>query len=74
MAPTITEMNLEFNAVEGCGDIAYAYLTYKETYSFEGEDEPIEDEGKALTVLHKQPDGSWLFAYWMWNSDLPLPE
>jgi len=68
---TVTEHKIEFVGVDGYGDIAYARGTYAETYSVE---EPIKDEGKILTILRKQSDGSWLFAIWMSNSDLPLPE
>lgn len=69
-----SEANYEFNEIAGYGDMAYAIGTYKETFSLKDVDGPIEDEGKILTILRKQPDGSWLFAYWMWASDLPLPE
>ncbi len=74
MGVTMTESNFEFNEIDGYGDIAYAIATYTETFTLEGVEEPIYDEGKILTVLRKQPDGSWLFARWMWASDLPLPE
>jgi len=71
---TVTEHKIEFVEVDGYGDMAYAKGTYVETYSVESVEEPIKDEGKVLTILRKQSDGSWLFAIWMWNSDLPLPE
>jgi uncharacterized protein (TIGR02246 family) len=71
---TIAEHKIEFVVVDGYGDIAYARGTYAETFSVEGVDEQIKDEGKILTILRKQSDGSWLFAIWMSNSDLPLPE
>lgn len=71
---TMTEVHYEFHEIDGYGDIAYATATYTETFSLEGVEEPIYDEGKILTILRKQPDGSWLFSIWMWASDLPLPE
>jgi ketosteroid isomerase-like protein len=71
---TIAEHKIEFVGVDGYGDIAYARGTYAEKYSVQGVEEPIIDEGKILTILKKQPDGSWLFAIWMTNSDLPVPE
>ena len=71
---THTEHKIDLVEVDGYGDIAYARGTYAETYSVEGVEEPIKDEGKILTILRKQSDGSWLFAIWMSNSDLPLPE
>ena len=33
----------------------------------------IMDQGKYLAVLHKQPDGSWLLAREIGNSNVPLP-
>ena len=74
MGFTMTESSYKFQEIAGYGDIAYAVATYTETFSLEGVEEPIYDEGKILTILHKQPDGSWLFSKWMWASDLPLTE
>ena len=71
---TIAEHKIEFVGVDGYGDIAYARGTYAEKFSVQGVEEPITDEGKLLTILKKQPDGSWLFAIWMTNSDLPIVE
>ncbi|UCE43111.1 MAG: SgcJ/EcaC family oxidoreductase [Candidatus Aminicenantes bacterium] len=71
---TITEHKIDLVEVDGYGDIAYARGTYVETFSIEGVEEPVKDEGKILTILRKQSDGSWLFAIWMYNSDLSLPE
>jgi len=71
---TVTEHVLEFVEVDGYGDIAYARGIWKEAYNIEGVEEPHKDKGKALGILRKQPDGSWLIAVWAWSSDLPLPE
>ncbi len=74
MGVKMTESKFTFQEIAGYGDIAYATAIYTEAFTIgEGED-PIADEGKILTVLRKQPDGSWLFALWMWNSDLPLTQ
>jgi uncharacterized protein (TIGR02246 family) len=70
----VTEHKVDFVEVDGYGDIAYARGTYAENFSVKGAEEPIKDEGKALGILRKQPDGSWLVAIWMWSSDLPLAE
>jgi uncharacterized protein (TIGR02246 family) len=67
----MTEVNYEIHEIDGYGDLAYATATYKETFSIAGVEGPIYDEGKILTILRKQPDGSWLFSRWMWASDLP---
>jgi ketosteroid isomerase-like protein len=70
---TVMEHSLEFVDVNGHGDIAYGRAIYSERYTVEGVAGPIEDSGKILSVLRKQPDGSWLISLWMWNSDLPVP-
>ena len=69
----VMEHSLEFVEVGGQGDIAYGRAIYSETATAEGMTEPMEDSGKILSVLRRQPDGSWLISLWMWNSDLPLP-
>ena len=70
---TVMEHSLEFVDVDGHSDIAFGRAIYSERFTVEGAAEPIEDSGKILSVLRKQPDGSWLISLWMWNSDLPLP-
>lgn len=74
MGVKMIESSYEFHEIAGYGDMAYATATYTETFSTAGVEEPIHDEGKILTILRKQPDGSWLFSRWMWASNLPLPE
>ena len=71
---TMTEHKLELFEVGGHGDVAYARGTYAETFTLGGVTEPIADVGKNLAVLRRQPDGTWLIAVWIWNSDLPLAE
>jgi len=67
---TITEHKIEFVEIDGCGEIAYARGPYKETVEVENVEEPITDAGEVLAIVRKQPDGSWLIAIWMWNSEL----
>jgi ketosteroid isomerase-like protein len=54
---------------DGCGDLAFVRCNYQWTYTLKEVDEPIDDSGKFLGVLRKQPDGKWLATHWMWNSD-----
>ena len=56
------------------GDLAYAWNSYSLTSVLSGAVEAITATGRALVILRKQPDGSWLFHRVIWNSDLPLPE
>lgn len=55
---TITEANYVFNKIDGYRDIAYAQGPCIETFSLKDLEEPIKDEGKILTILRKQTDGS----------------
>ena len=71
---TFTEHKVEFVEVDGCGDIAYGRALWAQTMRIKGVAEPIREEGKILAIFRKQPDGSWLMAVEMWNSDLPLAE
>jgi ketosteroid isomerase-like protein len=53
------------------GDIVYVQGTYSLTAP--GADgEPVNDDGKYLSVWKKQVDGGWKEAESMWNSDLPV--
>ena len=71
---TITEHKIDFVDIDGCGDLAYARGVYAETIIVEGMDNPSTDVGKLLTVLRKQPDGTWKFSHWCVASDLPPGE
>jgi uncharacterized protein (TIGR02246 family) len=74
MGVEMTESEYDFDVIEGYGDLAYAVATYKETFKAAGAETPIHDEGRILTILRKQDDGSWKFKYWMWASTVPLSE
>ncbi len=71
---TFTEFNANLIEVDGYGDIAYGRGTVSLTFQFEGTEEPISDTAKWICIFRKQPDGKWLIAVDIWNSDLPLPE
>ena len=70
---TFTEFSSTLIEVDGCGDIAYGRGTVSLTFQFEGTEEPISDSAKWISIFRKQPDGKWLIAVDIWNSDLPLP-
>ena len=71
---TITEHAIELIEIDGYGDVAYGQATYVEAMILGGGSEPIREVGKILFIFRRQPDGSWLIAVEMWNSDLPSPE
>ncbi len=72
MGYSALEHRIEFVEVDGYGDLAYARGTYAERFTVAGLAEPMEDSGKVLGILRRQPDGSWLFHIWASNSDRPV--
>jgi ketosteroid isomerase-like protein len=73
MGLVITEHTFEFTHIEGQRDVAYGRASYTETFTVGDLATAIEDAGKGLALLRRQPDNSWLIAVWCWNSDLPVP-
>ncbi len=69
--PPITEFKLKNDYVEGREDLAYVLGTYSMTIVPPGAPGPVKDSGKFVTVVRRQPDGRWLAAVDMFNSDLP---
>ncbi len=71
---TVLDYTISVVELDGGGDLAYAWVAYSVTTVIQGSVEPIKSTGKALAILRKQPDSSWMFSRVIWNSDLPLPE
>jgi uncharacterized protein (TIGR02246 family) len=71
--PPMTEFKLKNEKVEGRDDLAYLLGTYAMTTTPPGAPGQVKDSGKFVTVLRRQPDGRWLCAVDMFNSDLPPP-
>ncbi len=59
--------NLE---VEESGDLAFARGHFGATLTPKGEGKPIVVDGKYLTILKKQPDGSWKIHRDAFNSNV----
>lgn len=55
------------------GDWAYSRGTYTIKATPKGEGEAMENSGKYLNILQRQPDGSWKIARHIWNTDTPIP-
>ncbi|UCF20866.1 MAG: DUF4440 domain-containing protein [Gemmatimonadota bacterium] len=70
---TFSEGSQTVLEVDGRGDMAYARLAYSFTVEVPGLEEPITDVGKALIILRKQSDGSWLVSHSIYNADYPPP-
>jgi uncharacterized protein (TIGR02246 family) len=60
--------------VEVAGDLAVIWSNYTVILTPKDDGKPIENNGKWLKVLKRQPDGSWKFLRNIWNSDNPPPE
>ncbi|UCG33482.1 MAG: SgcJ/EcaC family oxidoreductase [Phycisphaerales bacterium] len=61
----------ELLEVEVAGDWAFYRSTYRLKATPKAGGEPIEDTGKSLFIVRRQPDGSWKIARLIANSDLP---
>ncbi len=72
--PPFAQFEATIVQIDGRGNLAFVRATYSETYTVEGTPEPIHNTGKYVEIWRKQPDGKWLIAVEIWNSDLPLPE
>ncbi len=72
--PPLPDFSLAVVETDGRGDLAFVRGTYAWTIMPEGAPEPIQDTGKYIEIWRKQPDGSWLIAVDIFNSDMPLPE
>ena len=71
---TVLDFTVNTVEIDGRGDLAYAWNSYSVTSVLEGAAEATTATGKALVILRKQPDGSWLFHRVIWNSDEPPPD
>ncbi len=67
----VTNARLTVSEIDGRDGLAYVRGTYLITVAGEGMPQVV---GKYVWILRQQPDGSWLQAAAIWNSDLPLPE
>jgi ketosteroid isomerase-like protein len=62
---------LESDAIEGRGDLAYNLGHYRFTAVPKAKENPgVADEGKFLEILKKQPDGTWKYVVDMYSSNL----
>ncbi len=72
--PSNTQFEPTIVQIDGRGDLAFVRATYSMTILVEGTPEPTHDTGKYVEIRRKQPDGKWLIAVDISNSDLPLPD
>jgi uncharacterized protein (TIGR02246 family) len=66
------EQTVSIEELEVVGDWAYAWGTEKFTLVPQAGGPPIEMQGKGMSILKRQPNGSWKFARGI-NNSLPKP-
>jgi uncharacterized protein (TIGR02246 family) len=60
--------------IDVAGDWAIQRYSTLSTVAPKKVGKPMEDRGKGIHIYRRQPDGSWLIAQDIWNSDSPSPE
>ena len=66
------EQTVSIEELQVVGDWAFAWGTERFTLIPEAGGAPIEMQGKGMSILRRQPDGSWKFARGI-NNTLPRP-
>ena len=68
-------INLRYTAsqVDVAGDWAIERFTLETTATPKKGGAAMKDRGKGIHIYRRQPDGSWLIAQDIWNSDLSSP-
>ncbi|MCB0181876.1 MAG: SgcJ/EcaC family oxidoreductase, partial [Anaerolineae bacterium] len=65
------DMEITNKEVNVSGDMAVARGTYAATITFKDGSDPISIDGKYMTLLKRQPDGSWKIFRDIYNSNVP---
>lgn len=71
--PPMSDFALTPVEVDGRGDLAYERGTFALTIAAANGKPAMSDHGKYLVIKRRQPDGQWLIAVDIFNSDVPLP-
>ncbi|UCF18653.1 MAG: DUF4440 domain-containing protein [Gemmatimonadota bacterium] len=71
--PTVTAFSTTVDEIDGSREVAFLRGGYTFSAILEGMAEPVTDTGKFVHIWRRQPDGSWLIAVEIWNSDSPPP-
>lgn len=66
-----TDFVIENEDVEVNGDLAFARGTYQATFVSKDGGDPVTVEGKYMTILRQQEDGSWKLYRDIFNSNVP---
>ncbi len=68
---TFDEMEIQNAEVLSAGDWAYARGTFTASLLPRGEGAPVRVDGKYMSILKRQPDGSWRIHRDIFNSNVP---
>ena len=66
-----TDFVIENEDVEVDGDLAFARGAYAATFAAKDGGDPVDIEGKYMTILRQQEDGSWKIYRDIFNSNVP---
>ena len=66
LASEVIEMEIKTDS-----DMAYVYLSAKDTFTPKACGESMETENKCIWILNRMSDGSWKGTHCIWNSSLP---
>ena len=67
------KITLSLEEVEFAGDRAFVRGASPVTLTPKAGGEPLQDDGKYVSIRKRQPDGSWKIFWTIWNSNNPLP-
>jgi uncharacterized protein (TIGR02246 family) len=71
--PLRAEFAHEVGEIRVAGDWAFERGTYRIRVTPKAGGESFQDTGKYITIYQQQPDGAWLLARDIWNSNQPTP-
>jgi len=63
------QINNSVDEVRIFGKWGFAQRTYSGTLSPKDGEKPIHENGKALTIVQRMPDGSWKISHDIWNAN-----
>jgi len=69
-----SEFTLTAVEIDGMDGLAFDRGTWAWIGIPPGMTEPITENGKYISIVRRQEDGTWLWTSTIWNSDTPLPQ
>lgn len=65
----VEKLDISFEHYTLQEELAVAHYRYSWIVAPKGGGEPVQDTGQGLFVFERQPEGAWMIAYDIWNSD-----